>query len=160
MSSTLSPDLEEGIKHLLTQVLDSRDRERESRPPPSSPTTAPSDNIVAAPRVPAASSVTFEAVNRLKADTTYPRWHRALKVLVPTPIFAYLQTGNLPAEWSDALQTQWKDYVQSVLFNSLDPSLQVVFQEDKTPHKLYTQLRDRYLPRDAQAYAKLIKRDR
>ncbi|SGZ18498.1 BQ5605_C020g09187 [Microbotryum silenes-dioicae] len=91
------------------------------------------------------------------SETKQPtRWHRALKALVPTPIFSYLQTGNFPAEWSIATQDQWKDYVRSVLFNSLHPSIQDVYQEDDTPSQVYITLKERYSPRDAQAYAKLI----
>ncbi|SGZ27977.1 BQ5605_C026g10234 [Microbotryum silenes-dioicae] len=134
-SSSAAPTAEE-IKALIQQALDT----------------------ASVPRVPAATSITFEAVNRLKDEATYPRWHRALKALVPTPIFSYLQTGNFPAEWSIATQDQWKDYVRSVLFNSLHPSIQDVYQEDDTPSQVYITLKERYSPRDAQAYAKLIQR--
>ncbi|SCV67082.1 BQ2448_5728 [Microbotryum intermedium] len=110
------------------------------------------------PRVPAASSVTFEAVNKLKDNTTFTRWDRVLKMSVPTPVYCYLQMGNFLAEWSHALQATWTDYVQSILFNSLGSSIQILIQSTKTetPHELYIRLKDRFSPRDAQAYAKLI----
>ncbi|SGY22639.1 BQ5605_C019g08833 [Microbotryum silenes-dioicae] len=125
-SSSAAPTAEE-IRALIQQALDvhNRDNRSSSSSPPDTTTETAS-----VPRVPAATSITFEAVNRLKDEATYPRWHRALKALVPTPIFSYLQTGTFPAEWSIATQDQWKDYVQS----------------------------ERYSPRDAQAYAKLIQR--
>ncbi|KDE08315.1 hypothetical protein MVLG_01577 [Microbotryum lychnidis-dioicae p1A1 Lamole] len=152
--SSAAPTAEE-IKALIQQVLDvhGRDNRSSSSSPPDTTTKTAS-----VPRVPAATSITFEAVNRLKDEAAYPRWHRALKALVPTPIFSYLQTGNFPAEWSIATQDQWKDYVRSVLFNSLHPSIQDVYQEDDTPSQVYITLKERYSPRDAQAYAKLIQR--
>ncbi|SGY54688.1 BQ5605_C006g03897 [Microbotryum silenes-dioicae] len=153
-SSSAAPTAEE-IKALIQQALDvhGRDNRSSSSSPPDTTTETAS-----VPRVPAATPITFEAVNRLKDEATYPRWHRALKALVPTPIFSYLQTGNFPAEWSIATQDQWKDYVRSVLFNSLHPSIQDVYQEHDTPSQVYITLKERYSPRDAQAYAKLIQR--
>ncbi|SGY57265.1 BQ5605_C006g04249 [Microbotryum silenes-dioicae] len=139
-SSSAAPTAEE-IKALIQQALDvhGHDTCSSSSSPPDTTTETAS-----VPRVPAATPITFEAVNRLKDEATYPRWHRALKALVPTPIFSYLQTGNFPAE--------------CVLFNSLHPSIQDVYQEDDTPSQVYITLKERYSPRDAQAYAKLIQR--
>ncbi|SGY60155.1 BQ5605_C007g04388 [Microbotryum silenes-dioicae] len=147
-SSSAAPTAEE-IRALIQQALDvhGRDNRSSSSSPPDTTTETAS-----VPRVPAATPITFEAVNRLKDEATYPRWHRALKALVPTPIFSYLQTGNVPAEWSIATQDQWKDYVRSVLFNSLHPSIQDVYQEDDTPSQVYITLKERYSLRDAQAF--------
>ncbi|SCV70656.1 BQ2448_3418 [Microbotryum intermedium] len=153
MSSTPSSDMND-LKTILQQLLQARLSDTQ----PTSGTSSQDDPTP--PRVPAASSVTFEAVNKLKDDTTFARWDRVLEMSVPTPVYCYLQTGNFPAEWSHALQASWTDYVQSILFNSLDSSIQILVQSTKTetPHELYIRLKDRFSPRDAQAYAKLIER--
>ncbi|SCV73217.1 BQ2448_7142 [Microbotryum intermedium] len=151
MLLTPSSDMND-LKTILQQLLQARLSDTQ----PTSGTSSQDDPTP--PRVPAASSVTFEAVNKLKDDTTFTRWDRALKMSVPTPVYCYLQTGNFLAEWSHALQASWTDYVQSILFNSLDSSIQILVQSTKTetPHELYIWLKDRFSPRDAQAYAKLI----
>ncbi|SCV74549.1 BQ2448_7578 [Microbotryum intermedium] len=137
MSSTPSSDMND-LRTILQQLLQAR--LSDTRPTSG---TSSQDNPTP-PRVPAASSVTFKVVNKLKDNTTFTRWDRALKMSVPTPVYCYLQTGNFPAE--------------CILFNSLDSSIQILIQSTKTetPHELYVWLKDRFSPRDAQAYAKLI----
>ncbi|SCV72356.1 BQ2448_3893 [Microbotryum intermedium] len=153
MSLTPSSNMND-LKTILQQLLQACLSDTR----PTSGTSSQDDPTL--PRVPAASSVTFEAVNKLKDDTTFARWDRALEMSVPTLVYCYLQTGNFPAEWSHALQASWTDYVQSILFNLLDSSIQILVQSTKTetPHELYIWLKDCFSPRDAQVYAKLIKR--
>ncbi|SCV74557.1 BQ2448_7589 [Microbotryum intermedium] len=118
MSSTPSSDMND-LRTILQQLLQARLSDTQ----PTSGTSS-QDNPTP-PCVPAASSITFKVVNKLKDDTMFARWDRALEI---------------------------------ILFNSLNSSIQILIQSTKTetPHELYIWLKDRFSPRDAQAYTKLI----